>query len=211
MNIYEKLIEVRKIVPYLQKNNSGYEFKYVSSSQALGAVRAKMDELGLLLIPNVVEATHSELLRRKNAKGNDTVELLTELRIEYTWLNCENPEEKITIPWYAQGIDTAGEKGVGKALTYAEKYFILKFFNIATDKDDPDSFQNKNETKDAPVKARSVAKPQAQKMENSTAQSAEYMCADCGKATQKSIALYSQDNYGKILCWECQKKYKKEA
>ena len=36
-----------------------------------------------------------------------------------------------------------GEKGVGKALTYAEKYFMLKFFNIPTDKDDPDSFQKK--------------------------------------------------------------------
>lgn len=47
------------------------------------------------------------------------------------------------MPFYAQGIDTEGEKGVGKALTYAEKYFLLKQFNIATDTDDPDSFQNK--------------------------------------------------------------------
>src|SRR5690606_10249645 len=47
--------------------------------------------------------------------------------------------------WYGQGIDIAGEKGVGKALTYAEKYYLLKTFNIATDKDDPDSFQDKQE------------------------------------------------------------------
>ena len=32
-------------------------------------------------------------------------------------------------------VDIAGEKGVGKALTYGKKYFLLKFFNIATDKD----------------------------------------------------------------------------
>jgi hypothetical protein len=37
-----------------------------------------------------------------------------------------------------------GERGVGKCYTYNEKYFLLKFFNIATDKDDPDSFQKKN-------------------------------------------------------------------
>ncbi|KKL28137.1 hypothetical protein LCGC14_2378110, partial [marine sediment metagenome] len=30
-----------------------------------------------------------------------------------------------------------------KALTYAEEYFMLKFFNIATDKDDPDNFQKR--------------------------------------------------------------------
>ena len=35
---------------------------------------------------------------------------------------------------------------MGKALTYGEKYFLLKFFNIATDKDDPDSFQRKQES-----------------------------------------------------------------
>lgn len=46
------------------------------------------------------------------------------------------------IPWYAQGLDVEGEKGVGKLLTYGEKYLFLKLFNIATDKDDPDSFQD---------------------------------------------------------------------
>jgi hypothetical protein len=60
------------------------------------------------------------------------------------WVDTESGES-YTIPWYGQGVDLAGEKGVGKALTYAEKYFILKQFNIPTDKDDPDSFQDKNE------------------------------------------------------------------
>lgn len=209
MNIYEKLVEVRKSVPYLKKSNTGYQFKYVSSSQALSAARAKIDKLGLLLIPNVLEAHYSELCRRKNEKGNETVELITELKIEYTWLNAENPEEKITVLWYGQGVDTAGEKGVGKALTYAEKYFLLKFFNIATDKDDPDSFKEKLEGK----KQSQNLKRQTQSAKPSAPEtpSAEYICAECGKSTQKSIALFSQDNYGKILCWECQKKYKKGA
>jgi hypothetical protein len=68
------------------------------------------------------------------------------LDLEYTWINADNPEETIVIPFYGQGVDIAGEKGVGKALTYAEKYFLLKQFNIATDKDDPDAFQEKSET-----------------------------------------------------------------
>jgi hypothetical protein len=64
-----------------------------------------------------------------------------------TWVNAEQPEETIECSWYGQGVDIAGEKGVGKALTYSEKYFMLKFFNIPTDKDDPDSFQAKHEDK----------------------------------------------------------------
>ena len=31
------------------------------------------------------------------------------------------------------------EKGLGSALTYAERYFLLKYFHIATDEDDIDN------------------------------------------------------------------------
>ena len=63
-----------------------------------------------------------------NKKG--ALVYFTELIMTMTWINSDNPEETIECPWYAQGVDTAGEKGVGKALTYGEKYFLLKFFNI---------------------------------------------------------------------------------
>lgn len=137
MNIYEKLIEVRKVVPYLQKESKGYQFNYTGSSLVLGSLKKKMDELGLLLIPRVISKEVSEHETKAGGK-----EYFTELNMEFTWLNAEKPEETITCSWYGQGLDN-GEKGVGKAMTYAEKYFLLKFFNIATDKDDPDSFQKK--------------------------------------------------------------------
>lgn len=147
MNIYQKLIEVRKEVPYLQKADKGYQFNYTGSSRVLGSLKMKMDELGLLLIPKVLDKrVYMETIEYPDPKTNlpkKTTTYFTELDMEYTWVNAENPEEQITVPWYGQGIDTAGEKGVGKALTYAEKYFMLKFFNIATDKDDPDAFQKK--------------------------------------------------------------------
>jgi hypothetical protein len=143
MNIYAKLIEVRKAVQYLKKENKGAQYNYVSSSQTLASVKAKMDDLGLLLIPRVIG---KEVRESINGKGATVY--FTELIMEYTWINAEDPNETITSPWYGQGIDTAGEKGVGKALTYAEKYFMLKFFNIPTDKDDPDAFQKKNEDGD---------------------------------------------------------------
>jgi hypothetical protein len=62
------------------------------------------------------------------------------------------------MPFYAQGVDIAGEKGVGKALTYGEKYFLLKTFNIATDKDDPDAFQEKAESyrKPDPISSKEI-------------------------------------------------------
>jgi len=145
MNIYKKLLEVRKTVPYLQKTASGSQYKYTGSSQVLSSVREKLDELGLVLITRI---TNSKLTSEANSKG--TMVNMTELTLEFTWVNAEKPEETIVIPFYAQGVDLAGEKGVGKALTYGEKYFILKQFNIATDQDDPDEFQKKIEQSKPP-------------------------------------------------------------
>jgi hypothetical protein len=153
VNIYQKLIEVRKEVPYLQKENTGAQYKYVSSSQVLSNCKIKMDELGLLLIPRVtghkvLESAiqyYSIDAEKKETEhvAKRTTTYFTELDMTMTWVNAENPEEMIECKWYGQGVDIAGEKGVGKAMTYAEKYFMLKFFNIPTDKDDPDSFQKK--------------------------------------------------------------------
>jgi len=137
MNIYQKLIEVRKAVPYLKKDEKGYQFKFVSSSQVLGTLKAKMDSLGLLLVPQLVNKTVSDHTTKDGGHN-----YFTEIEMEYTWINAENPQETITCKWYGQGLDS-GEKGVGKAYTYSEKYFLLKFFNIPTDKDDPDAFQSK--------------------------------------------------------------------
>lgn len=161
MNIYQKLIEVRKTVPYLQKENRGQQYQYVSSSQTLSAVRAKMDELGLMLVPRVTGHNVREKTEERNG-GKVTITYFTELDIEFCWVNADKPDETVTCPWYGQGVDIAGEKGVGKALTYAEKYFLLKTFNIATDKDDPDSFQEKSDPKTNGAKVELINAEQAE-------------------------------------------------
>ncbi|MBW2054037.1 MAG: ERF family protein [Deltaproteobacteria bacterium] len=139
LNIYQKLAEVRKSVKYLPQENENKKlnFNYVSSSQTLGAIKNKVDEVGLLLLP-VVDSFEV----RDHTTKNGGHEYFTILKMSFTWVNVDKPEERIGFPWTGQGLDT-GEKGVGKALTYAEKYFILKFFQIPTDKDDPDAFQEK--------------------------------------------------------------------
>ncbi|WP_255258492.1 ERF family protein [Bacillus wiedmannii] len=148
MNIYQKLVEVRREVEYLQKKESGQQYSYVSSSQVLAALREKLNELNMLLIPKIINKNVREdtVSYEQNGRPKNTTTYFTELDLEYTWVNADKPDETIVCPWYEQGVDIAGEKGVGKALTYAEKYFMLKFFNIPTDKDDPDAFQQKQDS-----------------------------------------------------------------
>jgi hypothetical protein len=148
MNLHEKLIEIRKTCAYLKKENKGHQYNYVGSSQVLAAIRSEMDNKKVLLIPQVTgKEVTAETVESADKYGNPkkTSTYFTELHMLFSWVDAENPEDKIDCTWYAQGVDIAGEKGVGKAMTYGEKYFMLKFFNIATDKDDPDAFQKKHE------------------------------------------------------------------
>lgn len=200
MNIYQKLIEVRKSCEYLKKDNAGYQFKYVSSSQTLGTLRAAMDAHGLLLVPKV---TSHETRDHVTKKGEH--EYFTIATMSFTWINADNPDETLECPWLGQGLDS-GEKGVGKAMTYAEKYFLLKFFNIATDKDDPDSFQKKYD--DAPATPKDSIK---QDLSNDAAnEKAASLCEEIdkcmthetlvawGKASKKQIDTLPETQKAKV-------------
>ncbi|MCG7406744.1 ERF family protein [Paenibacillus sp. ACRRX] len=149
MNIYQKLLEVRKSVTYLKKEATSNQYKYTGSAQVLASVRDKINEMGLILVPKILDKNllteTIEFVEKEKPKKTTTY--FTELTLSMTWVNADNPSETVECSWYSQGVDIAGEKGVGKALTYGEKYFILKFFNIPTDNDDPDAFQKKFEQK----------------------------------------------------------------
>jgi len=193
MNIYQKLIGVRKEVPYLQKENAGAQYKYVSSSQVLAGCKAKMDELGLLLIPavighKVIESTVEQHEKDTGFVTKRTTTYFTELDMTMTWVNAENPEETIMCTWYGQGVDIAGEKGVGKAMTYAEKYFMLKFFNIPTDKDDPDSFQDKNGNGEPSGKRGKDNKRTPAGQKNTQPEPAQQTKAETGRPAIKNIS-----------------------
>ena len=147
MGIYEKLGNIYESVGYLQKEQRGNQYNYVGSSDVLASVRGHMVEQRVILEPRIISANVRDYTTKTG-----TAQIFTELEMTMTWVDLENPSDKIEIPWYAQGMDLAGEKGVGKALTYGEKYFLLKFFNIATDESDPDAFQQKAESMQPPKK-----------------------------------------------------------
>lgn len=153
-NIYQRLVEVRKAVGgHLKKENQGPQYNYVSNAQVLMKVRKAMNAQALMVIPNV--KTCACVDRSVQGPKGTRTERLTTMNIEYTVINSDLPEEKIVVSWFAEGIDS-GEKGIGKALTYGEKYFYLKLLGIATDSanDDPDAIQEEDE----PTKKRNVVK-----------------------------------------------------
>ena len=145
LNLHQKLVEVRKSIHGFNKDkksgsgNFGYE--YVSGSQVLRAIKGKMDELGVLLIPEIDYDTMKwEKHNYKTKNGSDKTDFIITMKMNYTWVNAELPDDKITIPWVCIGQQTDDiAKAVGTAMTYNERYFLLKFLGLPTDEDDADA------------------------------------------------------------------------
>ena len=137
MNLFEKLLEVKKQVPYLKKGTKAYQFNYASPETVLGHINPLLNEQGILLKTEVLK-TNSERVTTKTKSGEKD-ETLYKVDMKFTWVNCSDPNDRDENLWFGSGVN-GDEQGFGSALTYAERYFMLKYFNIPTGKDDPDSF-----------------------------------------------------------------------
>lgn len=156
-NIYQKLAKIRKQVEVIQKNKSGYGYKYVSEDEILAKVSGFMDKYNLSLIPSIVHNSttvgpyHTMKTKTLNNKVTGETssyeehvnEVLVSADMVFTWVNNDNPEERIEVPWMLVGHQTDGSQSFGSGLSYAMRYFLLKYFNVATPEDDPDKWRSK--------------------------------------------------------------------
>mgnify|MGYP001236398701 FL=1 len=143
LNLYQKLVEVRKSIDFFTKDTKGFGYTYVSGSQVLRKIKDKMDELQILLIPVVLNQSHDTFhykqWDKKEQREKDKTDFIVTADMNYIWVNAENPEERIEIPWQTMGQQDDISKAFGSGLTYSERYFLLKFFGVPTDEEDPDA------------------------------------------------------------------------
>lgn len=139
LNLYQKIADVKANIDGFTKDTKGYNYSYVSGSQVLHRIRNKMIEHNLLLVPYT---EHEEVTETKNAKGKP--EHIVKLKLTYKWINADKPQEILEVPFFAIGQQDDVSKAHGTALTYAERYFLMKFFNIPTDEDDADAKQKQD-------------------------------------------------------------------
>lgn len=136
LNLYQKIADVKANIDGFTKDTKGYNYSYVSGSQVLHRIRNKMIEHNLLLVPYT---ENEEIIETINAKGK--TEHIVKLKLTYKWINADNPQEVLEVSFFAVGQQDDVSKAHGTALTYAERYFLMKFFNIPTDEDDADAKQ----------------------------------------------------------------------
>lgn len=59
---------------------------------------------------------------------------------------------------------------------------------------------------DLPPEETPSTKPVVDKVKNDIKESVEFVCSECGAEVSAKVANYSLDKFGKILCYDCQKK-----
>ena len=140
MSIYKKLLAIQKELKGLSKDKQSNNYSYVTGNKLLDFLKPIMNEQGLILKQEVtkVETERNDYELKSGAKKS---EILYKVWQKFTWIDTDTGD-KDENEFFSAG-QNDWEKGLGSALTYAERYFLLKYFHIATDEDDIDNSERK--------------------------------------------------------------------
>ena len=145
-NIFQRLsaitLELSTVAKNLEVGVGKSQYKAVGEADVLRAVKPLEAKHGVYSYP------YSRRIIESGTIENETIDYQTKEKIVrkslferietiYRFVNVDNPAEYIDITTYGDGIDTQ-DKSVGKAMTYGDKYALLKAYKIITG-DDPDA------------------------------------------------------------------------
>lgn len=145
MNIFEKIQAVSNEVRNVEKNlvvgtgNSAY--KAVGDLDVVMKVKEAETKFRVVSIPVRQELVKSEIVRVVGNNGYEKLTYSDIVKMTVKIVNLDNTSETLEVESFGRGLD-AGDKGFGKASTYARKYALLNAYKIATG-EDPDA--NKSE------------------------------------------------------------------
>jgi hypothetical protein len=139
LNLYQKLLVIQKKINGLGKDKKSFSYSYVTGDKVLGEIKPLMNELGLILKQEVLSIDN--LRMDYQTKTSAKTEILSKVMMQFTWIDTESGEKDVNL--FGANGQNDFEKGLGSALTYAERYFLLKFFHISTDEDDIDNDSRK--------------------------------------------------------------------
>ena len=230
MNLFEKMAAITADMDTIAKNltvetGKGKGYKAVSERDIIDAVKPLEAKHRVYSYPYSRELVESEILESESTYDGKTTKkttFYTHLKTIYRFVDIDAPDSYLDMCVYSVGLDTQ-DKGDGKAMTYGDKYALMKAYKISTG-DDPDQeasadndYQRKasypqqrrqTPTRNAPAAPQPPAPPQQQSAPT-IAPDGEFQptCADCGKPITTSVHDYSAKKFKKPLCMDCQKNY----
>lgn len=140
LNIYEKMSLITDEIGVIEKGlkvqiNKSSSYKAVSERDVLDAVKPIEKKYRVYSYPSKRDLIDRDTLVKTTDYGT-TNTLFMRIETTYRFVNIDNPNEFVETIVYGDGLDT-GDKAPGKAMTYADKYALMKAYKLSTG-DDPD-------------------------------------------------------------------------
>lgn len=157
MNIFQKMAAATAEIAAVAKNlNVGFgrsSYKAAGEADVLAAVKKIEEKHQIYSYPCSREIVETGVIENVKQDGSITKQNYLRLAVTYRFVNVEDPSDFIDITSYGDGIDP-GDKATGKAMTYADKYALMKAYKIITG-EDPDQYMseplaNKTASKNPP-------------------------------------------------------------
>lgn len=178
MNIYQKIQAVSNDIKNIEKNmtvgKGAYAYKAVQDIDVTLEAKRAETKYGLVSIPVRQELVRSDIVKTMKDNGSEGVQYVDIVKMTLRIVNLEDPTEFVEVESFGRGLDP-GDKGFGKASTYARKYAILNAYKIATG-EDPDTEKSKE----------TVAMPQDEKRDKVV----NYMMGDV-QFTQNILSYFN--------------------
>lgn len=170
MNIFQKMQAITQEISAVAKNlNVGFgksQYKAVGEADVLAAVKPIEAKWGVYSYPLERNIIDSGILTNIKNDGSESKSQFLRVATTYRFVNTDKVDEFIDMVSYGDGVDTQ-DKAPGKAMTYSDKYSLLKAYKIITG-DDPDqnysqeytsyNTQKTPKTTNQPQKAQTSAK-----------------------------------------------------
>ena len=196
-NIYERMsliaAEVGTVAKNLEIEAGKTKYKAVSEADVLRVVKPIEQKHGVFSYPVEREIVESgEFITASNYKGErqERKQLFLRLRTVYRFVNMENPADYIEVTTYGDGLDS-GDKATGKAMTYADKYALLKAYKIVTG-EDPDQEASPE------LVQKSFQQVEAQLIDNIKIETLVKKCVAEKVNGAKICHLYRVESFGKL-------------
>lgn len=145
LNLYKKIQLVSNDIKNIEKNmtvgKGNYSYKAVQDIDVVLEVKKAESDHGIVSIPIKQELIKSETIKTMKENGSEGITFMDIVKMTLRIVDIDKPSDFIDIESFGRGLDP-GDKGFGKASTYARKYALLNAYKIATG-EDPDKDKSK--------------------------------------------------------------------
>lgn len=147
MNIFQKMAAITAELKAVEKDltvqtTKTSSYKAVSERAILDAIKPLEEKYRVYSYPIGRKVLESNVIQTESVyedrNGNKTTtpktSYMSRIETTYRFVNIDNPEEYVDTTALAEGIDSQ-DKGSGKAMTYSDKYALMKCYKVSTGED----------------------------------------------------------------------------